>query len=264
MSDDGLARAGRGRADPGGSRRRPAPSRTACASCGHESRPRRPPRRTVPVCSNGSTVQPAIEQLAADKVRLTVDVPAHDVHHAVEHAASDLAQSARIPGFRKGKVPLPGARATARQGAHLTRKQSTLTSAAGSGTRRRARGSIPLRNRSTTTNYRRATTPTGGSSPRSRCSRNQTRRIGLELEVPREVVEVPEEAVQAELQAVQATAAELDAGRRPARRQDGDVAVVDLLRGRTAPAQRDYVVELGTGSGSSRRRGTALSGLQTR
>jgi len=27
------------------------------------------------------------------------------VHHAVEHAASDLARSAKIPGFRKGKVP---------------------------------------------------------------------------------------------------------------------------------------------------------------
>jgi trigger factor len=32
-------------------------------------------------------------------------VPSHDVHHAVEHAASDLAKSAKIPGFRKGKVP---------------------------------------------------------------------------------------------------------------------------------------------------------------
>ena len=32
---------------------------------------------------------------------LTVDVPADDVHHAVEHAASDLARSVRIPGFRR-------------------------------------------------------------------------------------------------------------------------------------------------------------------
>src|SRR3974377_1706508 len=32
-------------------------------------------------------------------------VPSHDVHHAVEHAASDLAASVKIPGFRKGKVP---------------------------------------------------------------------------------------------------------------------------------------------------------------
>ena len=52
-------------------------------------------------------VQPVIEQLADDKVRLTVEVSGHDVHHAVEHAAGDLAQSVRIPGFRKGKVPMP-------------------------------------------------------------------------------------------------------------------------------------------------------------
>src|SRR5436309_841738 len=48
-----------------------------------------------------------VEQLPDDKVRLTVDVPANEVHHAVEHAANDLAQSVRIPGFRKGKVPRP-------------------------------------------------------------------------------------------------------------------------------------------------------------
>ena len=48
-----------------------------------------------------------VEELADSKVRLTVDVPRADVHHAVEHAASDLAESVKIPGFRKGKVPLP-------------------------------------------------------------------------------------------------------------------------------------------------------------
>src|SRR5579884_1423430 len=46
-----------------------------------------------------------VEELADNRVKLTVRVPSHDVHHAVEHAASDLAQTARIPGFRKGKVP---------------------------------------------------------------------------------------------------------------------------------------------------------------
>src|SRR5918911_182094 len=50
---------------------------------------------------------PHVEELADNKVKLTIDVPAHDVHHAVEHAASDLARSVRIPGFRKGKVPMP-------------------------------------------------------------------------------------------------------------------------------------------------------------
>src|SRR5919198_927697 len=48
-----------------------------------------------------------VEELADNKVRLTVDVPRADVHHAVEHAASDLAESVKIPGFRKGKVPMP-------------------------------------------------------------------------------------------------------------------------------------------------------------
>ena len=48
-----------------------------------------------------------LEELGSDTVRLTVDVPAHDVHHAVEHATSDLASSVKIPGFRPGKVPTP-------------------------------------------------------------------------------------------------------------------------------------------------------------
>src|SRR5262249_34216187 len=47
-----------------------------------------------------------VEELPENKVRFTVDVSSHDMQHAVEHAGSDLAQSARIPGFRKGKVPM--------------------------------------------------------------------------------------------------------------------------------------------------------------
>jgi trigger factor len=50
-------------------------------------------------------MQTTVEELPENRVKLTVQVPSHDVHHAVEHAASDLAQSAKIPGFRKGKVP---------------------------------------------------------------------------------------------------------------------------------------------------------------
>src|SRR2546423_1904430 len=48
-----------------------------------------------------------VEELPDNKVRLTVDVPSADVPHAVEHAASDLAESVKIPGFRQGKVPMP-------------------------------------------------------------------------------------------------------------------------------------------------------------
>src|ERR1700747_3701513 len=50
-------------------------------------------------------VQTQVEELPENRVRLTVQVPSHDVHHAVEHAAEDLAQSVKVPGFRKGKVP---------------------------------------------------------------------------------------------------------------------------------------------------------------
>src|SRR6058998_857609 len=50
-------------------------------------------------------VQAQVEELPENRVKLTVQVPSHDVHHAVEHAATDLAETAKIPGFRKGKVP---------------------------------------------------------------------------------------------------------------------------------------------------------------
>ena len=46
-----------------------------------------------------------VEQLDGDRVRLTVEVPAGEVQHAVEHATHDLADRVKIPGFRAGKVP---------------------------------------------------------------------------------------------------------------------------------------------------------------
>src|SRR5579862_3550527 len=60
--------------------------------------------RLYGLCLN-ERMQAQVEELPENRVRLTVQVPSHDVHHAIEHAASDLAQSAKIPGFRKGKVP---------------------------------------------------------------------------------------------------------------------------------------------------------------
>ena len=47
-----------------------------------------------------------VEELEGDRMRLTVEVPAEDVHHAVEHATHDLAERVKIPGFRHGKVPM--------------------------------------------------------------------------------------------------------------------------------------------------------------
>ncbi|MCP6769098.1 trigger factor family protein, partial [Klebsiella pneumoniae] len=53
----------------------------------------------------GSPMEAQLERLEGDRVRLTVEVPAAEVHHAVEHATSDLAERVRVPGFRPGKVP---------------------------------------------------------------------------------------------------------------------------------------------------------------
>ncbi len=51
-------------------------------------------------------MQTAVEQLPDDKVSIRVEIDAHDVDHAFEHALSDLAKDVRVPGFRKGKAPV--------------------------------------------------------------------------------------------------------------------------------------------------------------
>jgi trigger factor len=51
-------------------------------------------------------VETQVEEVAQNRVRLTVEVPGAHVKHAVEHAASDLAEQVKIPGFRSGKVPI--------------------------------------------------------------------------------------------------------------------------------------------------------------
>src|SRR5438876_1986299 len=51
-------------------------------------------------------VETQAEELPKNRVRLTVEVPRDEVKHAVDHAATDLAESVKIPGFRKGKVPM--------------------------------------------------------------------------------------------------------------------------------------------------------------
>src|SRR5919201_715976 len=53
----------------------------------------------------GGAMATQVEELADNRVRLTVEVPQADLKHAVEHATSDLAGSVKVPGFRKGKVP---------------------------------------------------------------------------------------------------------------------------------------------------------------
>src|SRR5436853_929908 len=52
-----------------------------------------------------NSMSSTVEELPDNRVRLTVQVPSHDGHHAVEHAAEDLSATIKVPGFRKGKVP---------------------------------------------------------------------------------------------------------------------------------------------------------------
>ena len=184
-----------------------------------------------------------VEQLSDDKVRLTVEVPAHDVHHAVEHAANDLAQSARIPGFRKGKVPMP--LLVQRIGKDGLYQEAVDSHIGGwfwnAATRARVNPiaqpeyeyELPSNEKD---DWRFSATVEVQPKPEPA--------DWTTLEVPKHEAEVPQEAVNAELESLQRVAAELvPVEGRPA--QDGDTVVVDLIA-EDGTAQRDYVVELGS------------------
>jgi len=184
-----------------------------------------------------------VEQLSDDKVRLTVEVPAHDVHHAVEHAANDLAQSARIPGFRKGKVPMP--LLVQRIGKDRLYQEAVDSHIGGWFWNAATRARV---NPVAQPEYEYELPASEGEDWRfSATVEVQPKPEPADwttLEVPRHEAEVPQEAVQAELESLQRVAAELvPVEGRPA--QDGDVAVVDLIA-EDDTAQRDYVVELGS------------------
>ena len=185
-----------------------------------------------------------VEELAEDKVKLTVDVPAGDMHHAVEHAASDLAASVRIPGFRKGKVPMP--LLVQRVGRDRLYAEAVESHIGGWFWNAAARARV---NPVAMPEYEYELP----SSDREDWSFSATVQVQPKpepadwttLEVPKHEVEVPEEAVQAELELLQRTVAELvDVEGRAAK--EGDTVVVDLIAD-DGSAQRDYIVELGSG-----------------
>jgi trigger factor len=185
-----------------------------------------------------------VEELGSDTVRLTVDVPAHDVHHAVEHATSDLAASVKIPGFRAGKVPRPVL--VQRLGKERIYSEAVDSHISGWFWSAAARARIrpvaqPQYEYELPTDddagWRfQATVPV---QPKVDVVDWQT------LEVGRPDAEVPEELVAQELEALRDSVAELvPADDRPAR--EGDTLVVDILSSE-GEAQRDTVVELGSG-----------------
>jgi trigger factor len=166
------------------------------------------------------------------------------VHHAVEHAADDLAQTARIPGFRKGKVPRP----VLLQRLGKERLMSEAVDSHIGGWFWNAAAAARL-NPVAMPEYEYELPDDDARDWQFKATVEVQPKPDpadwTELEVPKAEAEVPEEAVQAELQALQGTVAELSPVEgRPA--QDGDVAVVDLLA-EDGSAQRDYVVEIGSG-----------------
>jgi trigger factor len=184
-----------------------------------------------------------VEELPDNKVRLTVDVPSADVHHAVEHAASDLAESVKIPGFRKGKVPIPVL--VSRIGKERIYTEAIESHIAGwygnAVARTRIRPAeqpeldydLPA---SDDKDWR--FTATVSVLPKPAVA------DWKQLQVPYAEPEVPEDYVEHELNVLRSTIAELSPVEdRPA--QQGDTVVIDLVAG--DGGQRDYVVELGTG-----------------
>jgi trigger factor len=186
---------------------------------------------------------PVVEELPDNMVRLTVDVPSADVHHAVEHAASDLAQSVKIPGFRKGKVPMPVL--VSRIGRERLYAEAIESHIAGWYGNAVARTGIRPADRpeldyelpsSDSEDWRfTATVPV---IPKPELPDWTT------IQVPAVEPEVPQELVDAELDVLRGTVAELTPADRGA--QPGDTVVLDLVRD-DGEAQRDYVVELGAG-----------------
>jgi len=183
-----------------------------------------------------------VEELDGDTVRLTVDVPAHDVHHAVEHATSDLASSVKIPGFRAGKVPTPVL--VKRIGKERIYAEAVDSHISGWFWNAASRARIrPVAQPQF--DYELPTEDDAGWQFKATVPVQPKVEVvdWTELEVGKPDAEVPEELVAQELEALRESVAELvPAEDRPA--QEGDTLVVDIVSP-DGEAQRDTVVELG-------------------
>src|SRR4249919_1723847 len=168
-----------------------------------------------------------VEELPDNRVRLTVEVPQADLQHAVEHATSDLAESVKIPGFRKGKVPDQVLRA--RIGRERLFTEAVESHIGGW-----------FLNAAATTRIRPVAAPEYDYNlPDSEDDPfSFTATVSVQAEP-----EVPEEVVDQEIEALRANVAELvPIDDRPAR--TGDVIVIDVSEP-SGETQRDLVVELG-------------------
>jgi trigger factor len=193
-------------------------------------------------------VKTTVEELEDSRVRLEVEVPEADVRHAIEHAASDMAQTLRVPGFRKGKVPIQIV--AARVGRDALSEEAVRShidswfwdAAQGSGVRPIAGPEVEWE-----------ALPQSGDPFRFTATVPVAPKPKLvdpsALEVPAAEPEVPSEMVDAEIERLREAAAELVPVNGRAVRE-GDTVVLDLVAREPeaeASEHRDYVVELGTG-----------------
>ena len=185
-----------------------------------------------------------VEELEDNRVRLTVDVPQAQMEHAFEHAASDLAETVKIPGFRKGKVPMPVLLArVGKERLHSEAVESHIGSwfmsaAARSRIRPVEQPQYEYELPETPdTDWRFTATVSVQPKP--------VPADWTQIEVGTPDAEVPDDLIEHELNVLRSSVAELaPVEDRPA--QPGDTVVVDLeVEGQEA--QRDYVVELGAG-----------------
>jgi trigger factor len=185
-----------------------------------------------------------VEELGGNRVRLTVDVSPHELEHAVEHAASDLSGSIRIPGFRKGKVPRQVLLANV--GKDRLWAEAVESHIGGWFWNAAARSRLrPIASPEFDFELPESEAEPWRFSATVEVQPTPEIVDWTTLEVPRATAEVPEELVQAELDALRSSVAELvPADDRPAK--EGDTLVVDLDGG-DGDGQSDTVVELGTG-----------------
>ena len=187
-------------------------------------------------------VKTKVEELPESRVRLDVEVPEEDVAHAFEHAATDMAESLRLPGFRKGKAPVPVV--VARVGREAVWQEALRghldswfwSAAETSGIRPVASPEVEfdgLPDDGGTFKF----SATVAVMPKPEVADWTT------LEVPFAEAEVPAEAVDVELDRLRDTVAELAPVEDRAVRE-GDTVVLDIL-GEGVPPQRDYVTEVG-------------------
>ena len=187
-------------------------------------------------------VKTKVEELPESRVRLDVEVPEEDVAHAFEHAATDMAESLRLPGFRKGKAPVPVV--VARVGREAVWQEALRghldswfwSAAETSGIHPVASPEVEfdgLPDDGGTFKF----SATVAVMPKPEVADWTT------LEVPFAEAEVPAEAVDTELDRLRDTVAELAPVENRAVRE-GDTVVLDIL-GEGVPPQRDYVTEVG-------------------